>query len=184
MISSWPIQCVAAAALPRGKDESGAAEWLQPRHREVVSDVESERQPFVLAIFTEHADALLPAPARARGSPGDADANASRADRLHPEYRAQQPRPPRSISPAIPRISPRCSVKVADPGSRASTSSRGVPFEPRRRAERDRRPAADHHLDDLLLGRVRRGASSSVPSVAQDHEAIGDLFTSSMKCEM
>ena len=76
----------------------------------------------------------------------------------------------------MPKISPRCSVKVAEPAPNASTSRIGSASLPRAARIEIVDGAPDHQADDRgALGGVRRGRSCDT-AVTQHDDPIGDLF--------
>ena len=123
LMASRAIHVAAAAAAAPAAPTDAGPETVEPGQRQVVGDVEAEREAFVLAIFADHADALPPS-LFGGGAPAErADADVPRAYGLEAEDRRSSSVRPAPTRPAMPSISPRCSVNVADPGSSASTSS-------------------------------------------------------------
>ena len=111
--------------------------------------------------------------------------DAPAAHRLEAEERPQQPVRPAPTSPAMPRISPRCSVNVAPPRPKPVDLEKrlaGGARRPRDRAPRRRGRPSSCTISSPAAS--RGGAAADVPAVAQHDEAVGDLVTSSMKCEM
>ena len=80
--------------------------------------------------------------------------------------------------PAMPRISPRRSVRLTPRGrsspARFVNSSTGSPGWCGTRGILLRQPPADHLLDDLVAVEVADGAAADRLAVAQDREAVGD----------
>ena len=110
----------------------------------------ADGEAFVLAILAEHPDALLPALRAGDGRPDPrAHAHAPAAHGSRPKIdRSNRVRPAPS-RPAMPKISPRCSVKVADIGPNASTSRMRSPSVARRARIEIVHVAADHQRHDL-----------------------------------
>ena len=146
----------------------------------------AERQPLVLAVLAQHAHALRASARAVVAGPAETPTRTRplRTGSRPKSVRSSRVRPAPS-SPAMPKISPRCSVNVADPGSSAATSRIASPRVRGDAREEIADGAADHQRDDR-----RRDVASAVASAAgiapsrSTMNRSATLFTSSMKCEM
>src|SRR5687768_8903704 len=141
-------------ALAPGRQQPAAAERLEAGQRNVVGDAEREREPFVLSILAEKACALRPAIAgrpvfRERG-----DLHASAANGLETENRAEQSRPSGAEQPRDPEHLTAPQAEAGGAGMEVLDLENRLAVLTVRPRKEIVDPAADHHGDDLVAGRV------------------------------
>ena len=74
----------------------------------------------------------------------------------------------------MPKISPRCSVNEADPGSRPVTSRIASPRRTRRTRKQIVNRLSDHQRDDVVVRCRGRGAAAGIAAVSKHDEPIGN----------
>ena len=167
--SSKPPRASAADAWRTGCRRSrAAARALRP-----CGPRSRSRRPRARRCGRAHPCARRRAPAHARRCPpaGSSSPNSARTSSVRPE----------PTRPAMPRISPRRSSKLAVAQPRRRGRGRAPRARPRHTCTRCRAgkspvaDAADHLRDELLVRRAGERAGADAASVAQHGVAIGDL---------
>ena len=177
-----PPRAAATAAT-----SAAGPERLEPRQRQVVGDGQAEREPFA----RRGPRSACPCPgasARAARRPGVRRRRVRvRCDRLEPENRAQQPRPPGAEQPGDAEDLAAMQRQRRGARRRApSTSQDRLAGASRRCADRDR-PARGRPSARRCRRALRRGGRRRRPRCgrrAARRSGRRPSFTSSMKCEM